>query len=260
MMQYIKQEFKGRIGILTFDNDKKSNSLNLQMLDELVEAMNGFKEQGMRVVIIRSNPGAKVWCAGLRIDQLPEAGRDPIPYEYTLEKALRAVERFPGAVIALIEGGVWGGGCELAFSCDILLGSPESTFAITPAKIGAPYNPNQVNRVLQRIGSNIAMEMFFTANRIDAARAKELGILNHLFEKDDLDKMSMKIANKIVNNAPLTIALLKKQIHDLGSKTVEQLTRDEASRTSIRRVYESDDFKEGKLAFIEKRKPLFNGK
>lgn len=258
-MQFVEQSFIKEIGILTLNNDAKSNSLNLQMLGEIVEAMEDFKKKAVRVVIIGSNPGAKVWCAGLRIDQLPEAGKDPVPFEYSLEKALRSVENFPGAIIAMIEGSVWGGGCELAFSCDILVGSPRSTFAITPAKIGAPYNPNQVNRVLQRVGSNIAMEMFFTANTIDASRARELGILNHLVDESELEGFTMDIARRIKANAPLAVSLIKSQVHQLACKTVDQLTNDPTSQKEIEKVFNSFDFREGKQAFIEKRKPEFKG-
>ncbi|NOX48731.1 MAG: methylmalonyl-CoA decarboxylase [Chlorobi bacterium] len=258
-MQFIEQSIFEEIGFLTLNNETKSNSLNLQMLDEIVEAMVDFKKKGLRVVVVRSNPGAKVWCAGLRIDQLPEAGKDPVPFEYSLEKALKSLENFPGAVIAMIAGSVWGGGCELAFSCDILVGSPRTSFAITPAKIGAPYNPNQVNRVLQRVGSNIVMEMFFTADTIDAQRAGELGILNHIVDEGRLDGFTMDIARKIKANAPLAVSLIKSQVHQLACKTVDRLTNDPKSQKEIEKVYHSFDFKEGKRAFIEKRKPEFRG-
>lgn len=259
-MKFIKTEDHGKLGILTLNNEEKSNSLNLEMLDEFVQSFDEFQKKSCGVVIIRSNPGSKVWCAGLRIDQLPNAGHDPIPYEYTLEKILKSVEDFPGMVIAMIDGSVWGGGCELAFACDILIGSPEATFAITPAKISAPYNPNQVNRVLQRVGSNIALEMFATAEVMSAKRAANLGILNHLVESDNLENFSLNIAHKILDNAPLTVALIKKQIHSLATQTVEQLTLDENNRELIKTVYFSEDFKEGKQAFLEKRKPIFSGK
>lgn len=259
-MKYIKTTCRDKLGILILNNEEKSNSLNLEMLDEFVEAFSGFREKECRAVIIRSNPGSKVWCAGLRIDQLPDAEHDPVPYEYSLEKILKSVENFPGIVIAMIDGGVWGGGCELAFACDILIGSPEASFAITPAKISAPYNPNQVSRVLQRVGNNIALEMFATADVMTAERAVSLGILNHLVDREKLEDFSFEIAEKILANAPLTVALIKKQIHHLATQTVEQLTQDENNRTLIKTVYYSRDFKEGKQAFLEKRKPRFSGK
>ncbi|MBE0649381.1 MAG: methylmalonyl-CoA decarboxylase [Bacteroidales bacterium] len=259
-MKFIKTICQDKLGILILSNEKKSNSLNLEMLDEFVQAFSEFKEKECRVVIIRSNPGSKVWCAGLRIDQLPDAEHDPVPYEYSLEKILKSVENFPGIVIAMIDGGVWGGGCELAFACDILIGSAEASFAITPAKISAPYNPNQVSRVLQRVGNNIALEMFATADVMNAERAASLGILNYLANKENLEEFSLNIARKILSNAPLTIALIKKQIHGLATQTMEQLTRDENNREFIKTVYYSQDFKEGKKAFLEKRRPQFSGK
>jgi len=259
-MKFIKTTCQDKLGILTLDNEEKSNSLNLEMLDEFVEAFSEFRRNNCRAVIIRSNPGSKVWCAGLRIDQLPDSEHDPVPYEYALERILKSVEDFPGIVIAMIHGGVWGGGCELAFACDILIGSPEATFAITPAKISAPYNPNQVGRVLQRVGNNIALEMFATAEVMTAERAANLGILNHLLDIERLEDFSFELAERILANAPLTVSLIKKQIHGLASQTIEQMTQDKENKSLIKAVYYSEDFKEGKQAFLEKRKPQFSGK
>ncbi len=258
-MKFIKTSQQNKSGIIWLNNDRKSNSLNLEMIDEMVTAFDEFEESKTRVVILRSNPGARVWCAGLRIDQLPSPEKNPIPYEYALEKILKRIESFPGVVIAMIDGSVWGGGCELVFACDILLGSPGASFAITPAKISAPYNPNQVNRVLQRVGSNIAMELFFTADVMGAVRAEKLGILNHLVPPEKLDAFTQSMAERIINNAPLAISLIKAQIHQLATRTVEQITKDETNRAFVKQVYLSNDFKEGKQAFLEKRKPVFKG-
>lgn len=258
-MRFIKTRQKGKLGLLWLNNDKKSNSLNLEMINEMVTAFDKFEKNKTRVVILRSNPGVNVWCAGLRIDQLPSPENEPVPYEYALEKILKRIESYPGVVIALIDGSVWGGGCELVFACDILLGSPKASFAITPAKISAPYNPNQVNRVLQRVGSNIAMELFFTADVMDARRAEKLGILNHLVPTEKLEEFTRAMAVRIINNAPLAISLIKAQIHQLATRTVEQMTQDKANRDFVKQVYLSHDFREGKQAFLEKRKPVFKG-
>jgi len=257
-MKFIKTEERRFIGIVTLDNDQKHNSLNLEMLDEIVEAVSAFEDSGKRVLIIRSNPGKTVWCAGLRIDQLPNPEKDPVPYEYNLEKVLKKLEQFPGAVIAMIEGSVWGGGCELAFSCDILIGSAAASFAITPAKLSAPYNPVQVQRVLSLVETNIAKELFFTADPIKASRALELGILNHIVKKETLESFTLSMAEKIVANAPLNIRLIKKQINALSRATVEMVNTEEI-KTMVAASFYSHDFKEGKKAFLEKRKPEFSG-
>jgi len=257
-MKFIKTEEAGFIGTIVLDNDVKHNSLNLEMLDEIVNVFDYFEKKKYRVVVIRSNPGVSVWCAGLRIDQLPDPAKDPVPYEYSLEKVLQKIEQFPGAVIAMIEGSVWGGGCELAFSCDILIGSSRSTFAITPAKLGAPYNPIQVQRVLSLVETNIAKELFFTAEPIEATRALELGILNHLVETDELKKFVYSMSNKIVSNAPLNIALIKKQINALSRSNVSLVNTNKIKKL-VKESYYSSDFQEGKNAFLEKRKPNFKG-
>ena len=257
-MKFIKTEEAGFIGTIVLNNDAKHNSLNLEMLDEIVNALDFFQNKKLRVVVIRSNPGVSVWCAGLRIDQLPDPDKDPVPYEYPLEKVLRKIEQFPGAVIAMIEGSVWGGGCELAFSCDILIGSSRSTFAITPAKLGAPYNPVQVQRVLSLVETNIAKELFFTAEPIKATRALELGILNHIVETYELKKFVYSMGNKIVNNAPLNIALIKKQINALSRSNVSLVNTNKIKKL-VKESYYSNDFQEGKRAFLEKRKPDFKG-
>ena len=257
-MKFIKTEERGFIGIVTLDNDQKHNSLNFEMLDEIVEAISAFEDSGKRVIVIRSNSGKTVWCAGLRIDQLPNPENDPVPYEYSLEKVLKKLEQFPGAVIAMIEGSVWGGGCELAFSCDILIGSASSSFAITPAKLSAPYNPIQVQRVLSLVETNIAKELFFTADPIKASMALELGILNHIIEKDSLESFTLSMAEKIAANAPLNIRLIKKQINALSRATVEMVNTKEIKKM-VEASFYSHDFKEGKKAFLEKRKPEFLG-
>jgi methylmalonyl-CoA decarboxylase len=258
-MKFIKTEIEEYRGTIVLNNDSKHNSLNIEMLDEIAETLNNFNKEKLRAVVIRSNPGVPVWCAGLRIDQLPDPAKDPVPYEYPLEKVLRTIEEFPGAVIAMIEGSVWGGGCELAFACDILIGSPKSTFAITPAKLGAPYNPMQVQRVLNLVETNIARELFFTASPIKAERALELGILNHIIEAQKLEEFTFSMCEKIAANAPLNIVLLKKEINVLSRINVKEAATDEIKQL-IKESYYSEDFSEGRKAFLEKRLPVFKGK
>ena len=258
-MRYIDLEVKGFTGVVTLNNDKKHNSLNLKMLSEIESAFGVLKKEAVRSVIIKSNEGAKVWCAGLRIDELPDPSKDPVPFEYPLESTLRTIEQFPGAVIAMIEGSVWGGGCELAFSCDILIGSPKASFAITPAKLNAPYNPVQVQRVLSLVETNIAKELFFTAEPISAHRALELGILNHVIEASDLLRFTEEMAGKINRNAPQSIALIKKEIGAIGKGQLVSVENNDEIRNQIEKMYYSDDFSEGKRAFLEKRAPKFKG-
>ncbi len=258
-MNFIKIEKSGYTGIITLDNDEKHNSLNRIMLKEIERTIDSFEKEGIRTIIIKSNPDTKVWCAGLRIDELPDPSHDPVPYRYHLEDTLNKIEEFPGAVIAMISGSVWGGGCELAFSCDILISSPESSFAITPAKLNAPYNPVQVQRVLSLVETNIAKELFFTASPIDAERALTLGILNHIVDKEKLLSFSLEMAEKINRNAPQSIKLLKKEINAISRSHINNLQNIDEINSLVKELFYSKDFEEGKKAFLEKRKPEFLG-
>jgi len=121
------------------------------------------------------------------VNELPKPGRDPLPYNSPFEQLLRRVQDYPSPVIAMIEGGVWGGGCDLALTCDMLVGCETASFAMTPAKIGIPYNPSGMIHFINVIGLNKAKEMFFTASPITASEALNLGILNHLVATAELD-------------------------------------------------------------------------
>ncbi len=259
-MKYIQTQIENHIATLTFANDEKRNSFSLDMLTEMQQALDQFLEEKARVVVLRSLKAAKVWSAGLRIDELPEPGKDPLSYAHPLEAMMRKIEDFPAPVIAMIEGGVWGGGCDLAFCCDILIGGPQSSFAITPAKIGVPYNATGILHFLNVVEMNTAKEMFFTAQPIKAERAYDLGILNHLISAEEIEDFTYDMAKKITFNSPLSIAVIKEQLNLLGKARPMNADRFEKVNDLRQKAYNSYDFLEGKQSFLEKRHPKFKGK
>jgi methylmalonyl-CoA decarboxylase len=258
-MALILSETREATGVLTFNNEAKRNCLSLALLRELHQALTELEATKVRAVILRAAPGAKVWSAGFNIEELSETGRDPLAYNDPLEKALRAVQRFPAPVIAMIEGGVFGGACELAMVCDVLVAAPSASFAITPAKIGVPYNIGGITHFLNVVGVHIAKEMFFTAKPVSAERAMEIGMLNHLVPAGELESFTLEMAKAIGRNSPLSIAVIKEQFriltgsHPLSPETFERVQ-------GLRRlVYDSQDYQEGRRAFLEKRTPVFKG-
>ena len=256
----IKFEVNNQIARLTFDHDEKRNSLSFAMLEKIYEALDSIDNDVVRVLIISANPGSKVWSAGFNIDELPLPGQDPLPFNHPLETLLRKLQNVKCPIIAQIEGTVWGGACELAITCDILIGTPKTSFAITPAKIGVPYNTSGIMRIMNSVTINIAKEMFFTAKPIKADRAYNLGILNNIVEVEELESFVNNMAESICLNSPLSIRVIKEQIQII-SKSNPISINDSERIDQVRSVaYNSQDYLEGKKAFEEHRKPIFTGK
>jgi methylmalonyl-CoA decarboxylase len=258
-MSLIETKINGFIAEVIINNEEKRNSLSSVLLQDFITSLDLVENSTARVIIIRATKGSKVWSSGFNIEELPLPGIDPVPYNHPLEKLIRRMQDVKIPMIAMIEGSVWGGACDLALSCDILIGTKQTTFAITPAKIGVPYNSLGIQRILNRLQPNIAKELFFTAKPISADRAFQLGILNHIVEVENLEGFTYKMAEGIAQNAPISIAVIKKQIDTLSRSkpvAVETLFQIDELR---QKAYNSDDYLEGKKAFDERRKPNFNG-
>ena len=259
-MTFVKTELREQIGWITMDHDAKRNALSFALLSELLAAFKVMKEAKARVIILRANKGAKVWSSGFFIDELPRDGSDPLAYDNPLQKVIRTIQSTSVPVICMAEGSIWGGACNIAFVCDIVIGTKETCLAITPAKIGVPYNTSGILQFLDIIGSHIVKEMFFTASPISAEKALDLGIINHLVAPEELEEFTIAMARKIIANSPLSIQVIKEQLTILGNalpmtpQTFEHIDM-------LRRIAgNSDDYLEGIKAFYEKRTPAFNGK
>lgn len=249
-----------KIGAITLNNPRRHNALSTELIDELCAALKEMQNRRVRVVILRAQPGVTVFSAGHDVRELPTNGRDPLTYNDPLRRLIRVIELFPAPVIAVVEGSVWGGACELVMSCDLIVASDDSTFAVTPAKLGMPYNISGVQNFLNTGGMPLCKEMLFTAQPIGVKRLVDQGIVSHAVPREMLDELALSIAEQIANNSPLVISLLKEELrllsasHNLGPETFERV---QAMR---RHIYDSDDYQEGIKAFFEKRAPRFRGK
>lgn len=258
-MALVLTEKQGATGILTLNNAAKRNALSESLIGELTSALLGFRALNIRVVVLRAPAGSAVWSAGHDVNELPSRGRDPLGWNDPLRVLIRSIQEFPAPVIALIEGGVWGGGCELAMACDLLVCTPEATFAITPAKLGVPYNLGGLLTLTNMIPLPAAKEMLFTAQPIPAEQAFNLGIINYVKPADEIETFVLGMADKIAQNSPLSIAVMKEELRLLSGAhaiTPELFERIQGLRRS---VYDSLDYQEGINAFREKRRPNFSG-
>jgi methylmalonyl-CoA decarboxylase len=259
-MTWVLSERSGDIGTVTLDNPQKRNALSEALVGELIAALSALKEEKARVVVLRAAPGAKVWSAGHDVTELPAGRRDPLGWDDPLRHLIREIENFPAPVIAMIEGGVWGGACEAVLACDLVVAAPGATFAVTPAKLGVPYNVSGMLTFMNAAHQRIVKEMVFTARPISAERAERMGIINHLVPAAELEAFTLDLARTIAANAPLSIAVMKEQLRILAGAHPMSPQGFERVQGLRRLVYDSDDYLEGVRAFLEKRPPVFRGR
>ncbi len=256
----IETSVKDLIGTITLNDRKTLNSLSSGLIKELLDALEEFHDKGIRVVILRAKTGVKTWSAGHNVGELPKHARDPLTYNDPLRVVVRRIQEYPAPVLAMVEGGVWGGACELAMACDMVIAAENATFAVTPAKLGVPYNLGGVQNMLGSVPLVVVKEMLFRAAPLSAQRAYEVGIANYVVPVEQLEARTFELAKDMLANSGLVITLLKEEIHVLTQAqplTVEIFERIQGVR---RRIYDSDDYQEGIRSFFEKRKPAFQGK
>lgn len=253
-------QLQDHIGIVTMNDSRTLNSLSSKLVQGILDAFDHFEASKARVIILRALPAVKVWSAGHNIKEISLDGQDPIPWNAPFEKLLHRVQDLPMPVIGMIEGSVWGGACDLAMTCDMLVGTPTASFAITPAKLGISYNTAGVNHFLGVLPIHIVKQMLFTAQPLSAEDAYRLGLLNNLVEPERLEETTMQMAEEIASRAPLVVRVLKLEMQRLTDGPGISAGDFEEIQSLRRDAYRSEDFKEGIQSFFEKRSPVFTGK
>jgi methylmalonyl-CoA decarboxylase len=256
-MALIQKKCEGNIGTIALDHYEKRNALGDELISEVVEALTEFKGRRARAVVLRSARDEKVWSAGLDVSQLPKSDVDPLPYTDPFEQLLRAVKEFPAPVIAMIHGTVWGGACDLVMNCDLVFGDETCSFAITPAKLGLPYNAGGFLSFMTRLPLAIVKEMFFTAEPISAERAERVGIVNAIVPAADLEARVYGTASTIATRSAAAIAASKEAMRVLSEAVALNPATYEHLQSLRRDVYFGRDYREGIQAFLEKRPPKF---
>ena len=249
----------GQVGVITLDDRRKRNAIGTQMADGVVAALGSLRAQDVRVVVLRAAAGMDVWSAGHDMDELPRGRRDPLGYNDPLEGLLRAIRICPAPVVAMVHGTVWGGALDLVLSCDLVIADETASFAITPANLGLPYNTTGLLHFLGRLPINLIKEMFFTAAPLDAQKAKEWLVVNHLVGSDELEAFTLELAATMATKSPMAIAVIKEQLRVLTDYQPIAAQVYERIQGLRREAYDSSDYLEGLNAFAEKRRPIFRG-
>ena len=258
MPSKVTVEVRDAVAWLTISNPPV-NALTASLIGKISVALAAQQPPAVRVVIIRSASGERVFSAGHDVRELPRNGRDPLTYNDPLRKIIRQIETHPTPVIAMVEGSVWGGACELVLSCDLITASMESTFAITPARLGVPYNLSGTLNLMKVADMHFVKEMLFTARPIPAGRMAAYGVLNAVVPIEELEGTTADLAADIATGSPLVHQTMKEELRVLANAHPMTPEAHERIQSLRRAVYDSEDYQEGLRAFLEKRRPAFGG-
>ncbi len=258
------QKIEGRVCTLVINRPERQNSLSPELLEKLTSALEELKKADqVRVVVIRG-AGDKAFCAGYDLNLFPtreDTGDDTGEKgSITLfESAMEAIVHFPYPVIAMMNGYAFGGGCDLAVSCDIRIGADDIRIGIVPAKLGVVYSATGLSRFIRVLGQARTRELFFTGRHYSASILKDIGYLNYMLPQDELEPFTYRMAQEISENAPMSLKGIKKVLTLLGDSCSLNINEMQESNDIAENSFRSNDLKEGLAAFFEKRKPVFRG-
>ncbi len=260
MTDKIITEQTGDIARIIFNQPEKRNAVSLEMWEAVEAAMISFAADDSVRILILSGAGGKAFVSGADVSKFEteRASKEAVDhYNATTKRVYDMVEAFPKPTIAQIDGFCVGGGVALSLCCDLRICGENSAFAIPAAKLGLGYGFPGINRLVAVVGPAFAKEIFFTARRFDAEEARVMGLVNRVVPADEVAETAEETARMIAANAPMTVNSVK---FIVGQTLVPESERDLATcAAKVRECFDSEDYIEGRRAFLEKRKPNFVG-
>ncbi len=252
---------EGAIGWITFNNPARRNAVSLDMWRALGEIVRGYAaDPEVRAIVLRG-AGEQAFVSGADISEFEEkrsSAEAVAIYNRAGEEATSALAQAGKPTIAMIRGFCIGGGVSIALCCDLRFASEGSSFAVPAAKLGLGYGFEGVRRLIGVVGPSYAKEIFYTARRFSAAEALAMGLVNRVFPDAQLEAEVRRCAAAIAENAPLTLSSIKLLVGEAMKDAAERSM--ERVEESVRRCFASEDYAEGRRAFMEKRKPRFRGR
>ncbi|GLQ05243.1 enoyl-CoA hydratase/isomerase family protein [Sneathiella chinensis] len=236
---------------ITLDKPKQHNVLNPEEMAALQQAFEQAAEDAALRVVVLTGEG-RSFCAGANLGELGDYDFGANP----LENLTNAIEATPVPVICSLNGGVYGGGTDLALACDFRIGVESMKCFVPPARIGIHYHPTGMVRAVSRLGLGPAKRLFLALETMSAAELKTIGFLDYLVKDEDLAARTASLAADIAKLAPLSIRGMKATLNDIARYSFDEAAAREAQLACLK----SEDFKEGQAALAEKRPAKFTGK
>jgi enoyl-CoA hydratase len=257
----ILKSVKDGVGIITFNNPEKRNAMSLDMWEGLGQALTELRDDDDVRVVVLVGAGDKAFVSGADISQFEKTRHNAAAseeYSRNSEAHRALLGNYPKPTISCIRGFCLGGGMQVAMLTDIRIAAVDSQFGIPAAKLGIAYGYDGLRNLVSLVGPSWARLIMYTGMRIDSTEALRIGLIDRVIPTNELWGETMAIATTISGNAPLAIKAAK--------ITIAQVLKDPADRdmAGIKQIgvdcMDSEDFREGRQAFMEKRKPRFKGK
>jgi len=250
-------ERRGPVAILRFNRPDKLNAMNSKMKDEIISALDDLEADDAIRVAVLTGAGDKAFVAGADINEFKDRSSIEQWDLYQEPFLYGAVDRFKKPVIAMINGYCLGGGCELALACDMRIASERAQIGQPEINIGIIPGGGGTQRLPRVVPLGKAMELILTGDRISAAEAHRIGLLDEVTPHDQLETRTMEIANRIADKSPVAVRLAKQAVKASTRMGLDAGLRYEQSLFAL--VFATHDKEEGVRAFLEKRPPRWTG-
>ncbi len=251
-MDLVRVERTDRLARLIIDYPQRRNAMSRAMWRAIPPLLQQVADDGVvsALVLCSGTPGC--FCAGADISEFagnyrsPESARE---VNDEIQQAIGAIAQCEFPTLALIDGACVGGGLALALACDFRLASEDAAFALTPARLGLSYHPDDIRRLVQACGAGNASELLFGAERWGAGRALQAGLVNTAWPSGDFDSAAQKLINSICSNSTAANRVLKHSIRSIQSNDPEAIR---LAVDAFDRLFSSTDFIAGRDAFLNK--------